>query len=233
MTYFIYNYCAVQINLKKINMSHQFFKTAQNAVKHWYLPLIIGIAFIALSVWVFQTPIESIKTLGIFFSLTFLVSGLFEIIFAVVNRHELDNWIWTLMLGIISLILGFILLDNPVLTMKVLGLYIGFLALFRSLSAISTAIDLKRYGVPDWKNILLIGILGAIFSTILIWNPAFAGLTLVFWLGLAILALGVINVLVALKLKRVHDLPNAVTDDLKMKMAALKKEMHELSKQMK
>ena len=54
-----------------------------------------------------------------------------------------------------------------------------------------------------------------------------------FFKGLAILALGIINVLVALKLKRVHDLPNAVTDDMKEKMAALKKEMHELSKQMK
>jgi uncharacterized membrane protein HdeD (DUF308 family) len=214
-------------------MSHHFFKTAKNAVKHWYLPLIIGIAFIALSVWVFNTPMESFLTLGIFFSLTFLVSGLFEVIFAIINRHELDNWIWTLMLGIISLVLGVVLLENPALTMRILGLYIGFLALFRSLSAISTSIDLKRYGVPDWKNILLIGILGAIFSVILIWNPAFAGLTLVYWVGLAILALGVINVLVALKLKRVHDLPNGVTDEMKSKMEALKKEMHELSKQMK
>jgi uncharacterized membrane protein HdeD (DUF308 family) len=124
-------------------MSHHFFKTAKNAVKHWYLPLIIGIAFIALSVWVFNTPMESFLTLGIFFSLTFLVSGLFEVIFAIINRHELDNWIWTLMLGIISLVLGVVLLENPALTMRILGLYIGFLALFRSLSAIRTSIDLK------------------------------------------------------------------------------------------
>ncbi len=214
-------------------MSHKFFKTAENAVKHWYLPLIIGIAFIALSVWVFKTPLESFLTLGVFFSFTFLISGIFEIIFAVINRHELDNWVGTLILGIVSLFLGILLLNNPALTMRIFGLYIGFLALFRSLTAISTAIDLKRYGIPDWKNILLIGVIGVIFSTILIWNPAFAGLTIVYWVGLAILALGIINVLVALKLKRVHDLPNAVTDDMKEKMAALKKEMHELSKQMK
>lgn len=214
-------------------MSYHFFKTTQNAVKQWYLPLIIGIAFIALSAWVFNTPLASFKTLGIFFSLTFLISGLFEVIFATVNRDELDNWIWTLILGIFSLILGFVLLDNPELAAKLLGLYIGFLALFRSLSAISTAIDLKRYGVPDWKNILLIGAIGAIISTILIWNPSFAGLTIVYWVGLALMVLGVINVLVAIKLKRVHDLPNGVTDDMKSKMAALKKEMHELSKQMK
>ena len=44
----------------------------------WFLPLITGILFIVVGIWIFKTPMESYLTLSIFFAVTFLISGLFR-----------------------------------------------------------------------------------------------------------------------------------------------------------
>ncbi len=58
-----------------------FFKTITNAIKHWYIPLIVGILFVATGFYTLFSPLEAYLTLSILFSLSFLFSGLSEIIF--------------------------------------------------------------------------------------------------------------------------------------------------------
>jgi uncharacterized membrane protein HdeD (DUF308 family) len=161
------------------------------------------------------------------FSYSFLISGVSEIIFSVVNRNEIDNWGWTLTFGILTFVLGVLLISNPELPMKTLPIYIGFIVLFRSIMGISYAIELKNYGVKDWKNLLIIGILGLVLAFILVWNPIFAGMTIVFWIGLAIIAAGVFSIYLALKLKKLNDMPNKIPEELKDRYKTIKQELHE------
>ena len=51
-------------------MEDQIIKTGKNAIKHWYLSLILGILFIFVGIWVFITPVSSYFTLAILFSVT-------------------------------------------------------------------------------------------------------------------------------------------------------------------
>src|SRR5690606_18486524 len=140
--------------------------------------------FIGAAIAAFVSPASSYLVLAMLFSLGFLFSGIFEILFSVANRKQLDNWGWYLVFGIVTLVIGALLLINPVLSMGVLALYVGFTILFRSISTFSFALDVKRYGSPNWGWLLVLGILGAVFAIILIWNPVFAGMTIVFWTGL-------------------------------------------------
>lgn len=55
--------------------------------------------------------------------------------------------------------------------MSVLAFYIGFVILFRSVAAISFAIDMKGYGSKSWGGLLALGIVGAIVSFILLIFP--------------------------------------------------------------
>lgn len=73
-------------------METTFFKSIKEAIKHWYIPVLVGLFFVIVSVIVFISPAGSLLTLSILFALSFLFGGLSEIIFSISNRHQLENW---------------------------------------------------------------------------------------------------------------------------------------------
>lgn len=204
-----------------------FFKKVNNAIKYWYLQLIVGILFIGIGFWSFTAPLESYVALSVVFSILFIVAGISEMFFAISNKDEMDNWGWTLALGIISAIVGILMLLNPEISVVTLPFYVGFVVLFRSVYAIGISLDLKNYRIMDWGNLMAIGILGVIFSIILLWNPNFAGMTLVFWIAMLFIISGVYSIYLSLKLKKINDLPQNISSDLKNKYEEIKNEIQE------
>ncbi len=173
---------------------------------YWYLPLLLGILFIALGIWVLFTPLESFLALAIFFAVTFLISGILEIVYAISNRRSLNKWGWSLAVGIVDLIIGIILVSTPAISMVVLPLYVGFGVLFRATLAIGWAFELKRREVPNWGWFLAVGLLGVLFALVMLWNPLFGGLTIVIYTGVALISIGVFQVFLSLRLKKYKDM---------------------------
>lgn len=206
-------------------MTTQFFKTVNEAIKYWYIPLIVGLLFISVGIWVLSTPIQSYLGLSLLFSLSFLMSGVIEIIFAISNRKKLDNWGWTLAIGILNVLVGILLFVTPSISITTLPYYVGFVVLFRSLSAISMSIELKNYGILEWGNLLAIGIVGTVLAFVLLWNPLFAGLSLVVWTALAFITLGGIGIYLSVKLKKIHDIPTQISSDLKNEFIKIQKDI--------
>jgi len=195
-------------------MVQEIIKKVKSTVKHWYLPLIVGILFLGVGFWTMFRPLESYLGLAILFIWTFIVSGLFDIIFSISNRKELDHWGWDLASGILTFIIGVIMLLNPALSIETLPFYVGFVIMFRSMMAISSSIEIKKYGVLDWGNLMAVGILGLIFSSIMLWNPIFAGLTIVIWTGIALITIGSYAIYFSIKLKKLHKLGEKVKEEI-------------------
>ncbi len=204
-----------------------FIKLISNTIKHWYLPLITGVIFIVLGIYVFGYPVESYVALSLVFSISFLVTGLMEVYFSISNRKILDNWGWSLVFGIVNAVIGVLLLMHPNISLNALPFYVGFMLMFRSITGLGYAFDLKNYGVPHWGRLMFMAVLGLIFSFILIWNPVFAGLTVVVWTALSLIMAGVYNIYVSLKLKKLKDTPKRISKELKEKFAAVKQEISE------
>ena len=202
-----------------------FFKRARRAVKNWYLPLLAGLVLIAIGIWTFANPEDSYVALAFLFALSFAVTGLFESIFAINNRDILDGWGWTLVMGLLTLLVGVVMLMKPEISQLTLPFYIGFVVLFRSFQAISVAIDLRNFRVMAWGNLMVLGVLGVILGFILLWNPLFAGLSAVIWTGMAFIVAGVFNVVLSFRLKKLHDLPHKITKELVDRYNALEKEI--------
>ena len=196
-------------------MALEFFKSIRRTVNNWYLPLLSGIVLIAVGVWTFMNPQDSYAALAFIFSLSFVVIGLFEVIFSINNRQILDNWGWHLLLGILTLAVGILLLTRPAeVSMVVLAFYIGFTVLFRSIWAIGLAIDMRSYRLLNWGNVMILGILGMLLGFLLIWNPLFAGLSAVVLTALAFIFGGITHIIIALRLKKLKDLPKNINKEL-------------------
>jgi|SRR5690554_783368 len=208
-------------------MNFHFLNSFKKSVKHWYIPLLVGILFIVVSIVAFTSPITSLLALSIFFALSFLFSGISEIVFSISNRNRLNNWGWSLAFGIITFIIGLSLVSHPELSLAVLAFYVGFLLLFRSISSISFALDIKKYGGKNWGVLLIFGILGAIASFFLIWNPAFAGLSIVVFVALSFLFTGIFSILLSFQLRKLHKSSKAISAKLKSRYDALMEEIRE------
>jgi uncharacterized membrane protein HdeD (DUF308 family) len=187
-------------------MKTEIITRANNITKHWYLYLIIGILFIGVGIWVFITPVASYFALAILFSVTIFVSGIFEIIYSIANRKEMDNWGWVLTGGIIDLLIGIWLMSSPLLSISVLPFVVGFMLMFRSMMAIGFSFDIRNLTYYGWGWLVALGILGLLLSFILIWNPLFAGLTIVIWTGGAFITLGIYRIILSFKLKQIQKL---------------------------
>ncbi len=208
-------------------MEKSILKTIKNTTKHWYIPLLVGLFFIIVSVIAFTSPQSSLLALSLMFALSFLFGGLSEIVFAAVNRHQMENWGWSLAFGIITFIVGLSLVIHPALSLSVLAFYIGFVILFRSVAAISFALDIKRYGSKNWGGLLALGILGAIFSFILIWNPVFAGLGIVMLVALSFMFAGLFSIFLSLQLRRLDKTSKSISAELKSRYDELMEEIRD------
>lgn len=108
--------------------------------RHCY---ITGLLFIAIGLWVLRIPGESYLNLVLLFSLSFLISEIFEIFHSVINLDIIHSWGWNLAGGIVSPIIGLLLLSIPEVSLVVFPFYVGFWLLFRSILAISISIGFK------------------------------------------------------------------------------------------
>jgi uncharacterized membrane protein HdeD (DUF308 family) len=190
-------------------------KTVRNSVKNWYILLIVGLIFLAGGIYSFISPAGSFLALALFFAYSFLISGIIEIVFSITNREELENWGWTLIFGFMTFLVGLLLLARPEITMLTLSFSLGFLVLFRSIGAVSFALDLKDYDDNSgWGTLLALGVLGVLFSFLLLWNPAFAGVTIAFWIGMTLTAAGLFSIYLSLKLRKLKGLPEKISKEL-------------------
>lgn len=205
----------------------EFIKTVKSAINHWYLLLLSGILLIALGIWTFREPVDSYATLAFIFALAFVVSGLVETYFSIANRKILDGWGWYLASGIFTLTVGVLMFMNPGITMITLPFYVGFVVLFRSINAISVSLDLKKYMVPGWGTMMGIGILGILFAFILLWNPLFAGLSIVVWTGIALIVAGVFSIMHSFELRKLNNLPHKISKGLMKKYDEIQSQIQE------
>jgi len=170
--------------------------------KLWILPLIAGIAYVCLGIWVLKSPVNAYISLSFLFALSFLVSGVIESYVAYAERSIRVHWGWTLAGGILDILIGLLLLNNPSVTEAVLPYVVGFALLFRACFAVAGSFTVKSAGGPDWGWLLFFGLLGMLASFVLLWNPMLAGLTIVVWTGMALLFVGFSRIFGAFAVKK-------------------------------
>lgn len=182
-----------------------FYERVQYSVKNWWLSLVVGILFVILAFWLMFTPVVAYVALSILFAVTMFVSGIFEIIFAASNRHNLSSWGWYLAGGIIDLLLGVYLMAVPAASMILLPFVLAFWLMFRGFSAIGYSMDMQRYGTRNWGWTLALGILALIAAFIIIWQPVAGAISVVYLVAWALLFIGFFRIMFAFQLRRVHE----------------------------
>jgi len=90
----------------------------------FFLYILSGILYLIVGMMVAANPAAGALTLTLLLGAIFMVGGLFRIIASAILRFE--NWGWTMLSGIITLILGILIWQQwPAASLWVIGLFIG------------------------------------------------------------------------------------------------------------
>ena len=185
-------------------------QTVRSSIKHWYIPLIIGILYIALGLFMLAVPIATYVALALLFAVSFLIAGLFETYFSVKNRKHLGSWGWYLAGGILSLVVGMWLAVYPAVSLLTLPFFVALVLLVHSFRALIFGFEMEDLGIVSWGSLALLSVLGILMSMLLLLHPLFTAISLVVVTSLAFIFAGIASVVLSAKLKKLKDFPKKV-----------------------
>lgn len=161
--------------------------------KLWYMPLLKGLIMILLAILIFMSPAGTLLAWALYIGIGFLISGVILIYQGFSVRSTEQGWGWKVFEGILDLFLGFILVANPALTAAVVPFVIGFWGVITGI-----ILFVSGFTGKDGKGLRIVfGILIFIFSTIIMFNPVSAAMTIVIWIGILLLLAGIGNLIFA------------------------------------
>src|SRR5213595_3556751 len=168
--------------------------------RHWWVPVIRGVAAIIFGIVAFVYPGLTIAVLVLLFGAWILVDGVFRVIGAIGHRASDKEWGFDLIIGIMGIIIGFLTFHAPRITALALIIYIAAWALMIGATEIALAIKLPREIKGEWFLILM-GLASIIFAVLLLWNPAIGASALIFLIGWYAIVFGLLGIIFGFRLR--------------------------------
>jgi uncharacterized membrane protein HdeD (DUF308 family) len=171
-------------------------------IRYWWGFLVSGTALIFFGLFVIAHPAGTYAALSFYFTIAFLLNGVLEISFALINRRALRGWGWHLSGGLFDLAIGVLLVSDPVIAATAMSWFAGFWLLFRSISIIGRSFDLP---LAEWQERLwmfLLGLAALVFSFMILYNPVLGAFTLVTWTALALISVGLFYIYLGVHLRK-------------------------------
>lgn len=185
--------------------------TAKKAIKYWWIHLFIGALYLAMGAWVIATPESSYLALSVVFSVLMFISGISAIIFAFTNYRNFYGWGWYLASGIIDFVIGLTLMLHPNITMTILPFLLAFWFMFQGFLGIGGAIDMKRFRADNWWVTLIFGVLGILFSVLIINDPAIGSFSIILLTAFTLFSIGFVRIILGFNLRNLHKLVKKLT----------------------
>lgn len=106
--------------------------------------LLLGVLYIVAGLVTFQNPVLAAAVLTLILGAALVASGIMRIILAFSVQREAP-WIWVLLSGAITLVLGALILARwPVSSLYVLGLFLGIDLIFAGAGWLGLGLGLRR-----------------------------------------------------------------------------------------
>lgn len=135
------------------------------------LMLILGILLVIFGVFLFATPGFNAVMLGYLVSILMLVSGIAEIVFYATHHKTHAASGWLLADGILTAILGLLLLFMPSAQVLTMSIIFAVWVLFTGVVSFSGAFTAKSAGSHSWGWSLALGIIGILLGLWLMFDP--------------------------------------------------------------
>ncbi len=174
-------------------MKEIFKRTTNSIIFSSIMAIIVGLILIFY-------PSISLKTMGIIAAIYIIVYGIILIILDV-KAYKYYIPFDGMLPGILSVVLGIILICKPSILSIVFAIAIGVWIILTSINSLKLSLALKGEDVP-WVLLLILGILDLILGVIVVFNPFEASLTLSIFIGIMLIIHAIIDIVDMIIIKR-------------------------------
>ncbi len=143
---------------------------------YWWFPLLFGIIFIMIGIWILKAPVDSLKTLTKVIGVIIVGSGTAQILFTGINRKGIPGWGFQLTGGVIDMVIGIILIVNPAILLKIITIFVGLWLIFNSVTIIMKAAEARQANRSYWKWELILGVALLLIAILFFWHPMILGI---------------------------------------------------------
>jgi uncharacterized membrane protein HdeD (DUF308 family) len=173
---------------------------------NWILSLVSGVLLVAAGIVIAVMPLESYLTMTVIFGVFLLIAGIMGIIF-VVSVRKLLSGIWLYLLTcILDLIIGFVLITVPGLSMMMTPLLMSFWLIYKSFFVVGYSLDLRRYKINAWAWALAAGILLMLIAVLILIKPVIAIMAVVYMTAFLFVCTGIFRIVFGFRLRRIKKL---------------------------
>ena len=174
-------------------MKDMFKKTTNSIICSSIIAFIIGLIMVI-------SPDMTIKTLGIIMSIYFILHGLVLIILDITSDEYYVPYD-SLLSGILSVIVGIVLIGKPDVLATIYTIAIGVWIALSSINSLKMAMALRKEDSP-WVLLLLLGIIDLIVGLVVVFNPFGASLSITVFAGIMIIIHSIINIVDMIIIKK-------------------------------
>ncbi len=188
------------------SLFNRMAEKASKTVRHWWLYMLTGILSIIAGIIVFCNPIESYLTLSIMFGILMLISGIVELVVSATSRNYFTTRGYSIVNGILNLILGIFLCCYPRVTMLALPVILGVWMLLNSFTIIGLGSDMDSFRVRGSGWVIAGGVILLLLSLGITFFPLTLGTaSVVILTGCAFIFFGALLIALSIRLRRIHE----------------------------
>ena len=169
---------------------------------YWWFPLLFGIMFVLIGIWILWSPVESLESLTKIIGVIAVVSGTTQILFTSLNRQGIPKWEFQLAGGVIDLAIGVILVVDPTILLKIITIFVGIWLIVNSITLVMRASEARQAKREVWKWELTLGVMLLITAIMFLWHPMILGITIALWTAMAFIILGLFRIILTFRLRK-------------------------------
>lgn len=166
----------------------------------WWIPLIMGIAWMIISLIVLRFDATSVSTVGILVGIVFIGAGFTDLLMATL----VDKWKAAYaILGIVLIIVGVVALMTPQDTFLALAAVVGWFLLFKGIFDIVIALS-NRHAEMWWLTLVL----GIVEVGLAFWAAGYFGrkaVLVIVFVAAAAMARGITQIVIAFQLREANE----------------------------
>lgn len=170
-----------------------------NRIGRWGMSSLGGILVMLFGFTALAFPNVAVKALAVYFALSILIGGIVLTTYAIQYRKVTPNWKTRLLEGIISLVLGIVIILNPESAAAFLMIIIGAWAAIIGLVFIITFFARKTSQMVDVLN-LTTGVISLVLGAIIIFNPFGSSRFIVVLVGIYAIIYGIVTMVFSSKI---------------------------------
>ena len=181
------------------------------------MSIFTSIFFIALGLFLVIKPDTTITAISYIIGGIIMVTGITFLIKYFSNREQYVLFSGDLIFGVLSIVIGLVLILNPTALAKVIPFIIGVWILISSVTKIEYSMQLKSIDNRAWVYTMIIAIITFIWGLLLIFDPFGGAMAITQIIGIFILVYAILDFIeIFIIRKNLKDIKKEVKEAIKI-----------------